>query len=316
MGKGYLSIAEVQVFEALNRPLKEYSGGSPISATSFPGGLPYAPEESFNEAFRGMSAEGDWQLVVNDLKPRQVTNLDSSKARRKPHGMGGLSDWILRVTDTSGDVLEYYMDIDAQVQTLPKYGNLYVALSEAEAQHLDRDANGLLDREEGKDYLNHYVREYHRMDVPTQKLILDRFMADYELHESVRIQEEEGLQRYLSQCYGPVTDTYNIFRMDGQNENMLRSTCRDQFGVGNRLSTNMDCAVARKNHVVRRERVVRYVPIEGYKGMDSFTYKVRVGSEMSELRGTVSVGVRICRGYNECGDDDDAFHDHQRHSRN
>lgn len=315
-GKGYLSIAEVQVFEALNRPLKEYAGGSPISATSFPGGLPYAPEESFNEAFRGMSAEGDWQLVVNDLKPRQVTNLDSSKARRKPHGMGGLSDWVLRVTDASGDVLEYYMDIDAQVQTLPKYGNLYVGLTEAEAQYLDRDANGHLDREEARQYCLHYVREFHRMDVPSQKLILDRFMADYELQDAVRIQEEEGLQRYLSSCYGPVTDTYNIFRMDGQNDNMLRSTCRDQFGVGNRLSTNVEGAVARKNHVVRRQRTVRYVPIEGYKGEDSFTFKVRLGQKMSEARGTVKLGVRVCRGYDECGEDDWAFHQHQRHSRN
>jgi hypothetical protein len=315
-GKGYLSLAEVQVFEARNRPLSLHAGGSPISPTSFPGGIPYAPEESLNEAFGGASAEGEWQLVVRDLAARQKVNLDNSKKRRKIHGAGGISDWVLRVTDTSGDVLTYYMDVDAEVQTLPKYGNLYVGLSEAEAEHLDMDGNGELDRAEGKDYLNSYVREYHQMDVPSQKLILDRFMADYQLHNAVRIQEAEGLQRYLSQCYGPVTDTYNLHRIDGQNDNLLRTTCRDQFGVGNRLSTNRDGAVARKNHVIRRERVVRYVPIEGYKGQDSFTYRIRVGSKLSDARGTVSVGVRICRGYDECENDDFSFHTNQRHSRN
>ena len=74
--------------------------------------------------------------------------------------------------------------------------------------------------------------------------------------------------------------------------------------------------MARKNHVVRRQRTVRYVPIEGYKGEDSFTFKVRLGQKMSEARGTVKLGVRVCRGYDECGEDDWAFHQHQRHSRN
>jgi hypothetical protein len=263
-----------------------------------------------------MSAEGAWHLRFTDMALREETHLGNSRKRVKTHGQGAISDWILKVTDKDGFVTSHYMDQDVQVQTLPKYGNLYVELSDAETEHLDKDHNGELDRGEGEDYLNHYVREYHQMDPPTKKLILDRFMADYQLHNAVRIQEAEGLQRYLSQCYGPVTDTYNLLRMDGQNQNILRSTCRNQFEVGNRLSTNMDGAVARKNHVVRHQRQVRYIPVEGYRGEDYFTYKVRFGNMMSTMRGRVDVDVRQCRGYDECESDDFAHHDNQRHSRN
>jgi hypothetical protein len=154
------------------------------------------------------------------------------------------------------------------------------------------------------------------MDAPTKKLILDRFMADYQLHNAVRIMEEEGMQRYLSTCYGPVTDTYTLLRMDGMNQNLLRSSCRDQFSIGNRLNTDLDGSVARKNHFVTNERRVRYIPVEGYKGEDYFTYKIRVGSTLSTVRGRVDVGVRQCRGYDECEADDFPFQQDQRHSRN
>jgi len=300
-GTGYLSLAEVQVYELRNRPLSGYSGGSPISPSSHPGGTNYAPEQSLDdsaEGFRGQSAEGEWQLLVQDMS--------------NTHGQGGLSDWVLRITDTHGYERVFHMNVVATVETMPRYGNLFIGISENEREHLDRNANMELDREEATDFLRHQVRDYHRMDHWTQQSILDSFLHDYALHGAVRLQEEEGLQRYLSPCYGHVTDTYSLMRYSGQNDYLPSSTCPDQYRVGNVLSTSREGATAAA-HYIRDERTVRYVPASGYQGKDSFTYRVSIGNVKSEIRGTVSLDVRVCRGSDECRNDHFATHDHQRH---
>merc|ERR1711865_119665 len=101
-GNGYLSLAEVQIFEARRPTLAGYNGGSPIPATSYPGGVTYSPEQSLDEAFRGLSAEGMWNLHITDDAVRETLNEATSEPTEDIHGQGAVSDWVLHVTDTSG----------------------------------------------------------------------------------------------------------------------------------------------------------------------------------------------------------------------
>jgi len=305
-GNGYLSLAEVQVFEARRATLAGYKGGSPITATSYPGGITYCPEKSLDEAFRGLTAEGMWNLHITDDAPRQTLNEGTSERIQKIHGQGAVSDWVLHITDNQGETRDYYMDMIAKVETMPKYGNLFMMLDDTEFEHLDRDRNGELDRAEGTKYLNHYVRGYRQMDDPSRRSILDTFMLDLELYGGIRLQEEEGLQRYLSPCYGRVTDTYSLWRYSGQNHplpgGLISSTCVNQFGVGNKMSSSDEGSIAVKHHI-RHARSIRYVPVQGFTGQDSFSYQMQMGPKESTVRGNIDVTVKLCRGYDECNQD-------------
>jgi len=305
-GNGYLSLAEVQIFEARRPTLAGYNGGSPIPATSYPGGVTYSPEQSLDEAFRGLSAEGMWNLHITDDAVRETLNEATSEPTEDIHGQGAVSDWVLHVTDTSGTTRDYYMDMIATVETMPKYGNLFIGLEEAEFEHLDRDRNGELDRGEGTQYLQHYVRGYRQMDDATRRSILDIFMLDLELYGGIRLQEEEGLQRYLSPCYGRVTNSFSLWRYSGQNHplpgGLLSSTCVKQFGAGNRMSSSDEGSIAVKHHI-RHMRKIRYVPVQGYTGSDSFSYQMSMGPKDSTVRGNIDITVKVCRGYDECNQD-------------
>jgi len=311
-------LAEVQIYEARRPTLAEYQGGSPITATFYPGGATYCPEQSLDEAFRGMSSEGEWNLHITDDFTGESLNEATSEPTRKIHGQGAISDWTLHVTDTQGEVRDYFVDMIATIETMPKYGNLFIGLDEAEFEHLDRDRNGELDTAEGTKYLQHYVRGYRQMDDPTRRSILDTFLLDLQMFGGVRLQEAEGLQRYLSPCYGRVTDTYSLWRYSGQNHplpgGLLSSTCHKQFGVGNRLSSSEEGSIAVKHHI-RHGRSVRYVPVQGYTGHDSFSFQMQMGPKSSSVRGNVDITVKLCRGYDECNQDLFIQHQHTQQDR-
>jgi hypothetical protein len=290
-GVGYLSIAEVQVYESADQPLFNYVGGSPISPTQYPGGLTYSPEQSFDEAWRGVSAEGEWSLLVRDTESGML---------------GAISDWILHITDEGGQVTDYYMKMNVVIDQMPRYGNLFVPFDQLQTEHLDRDRNGKLDRKEGQKYLEHYVRGYRQMSEGERAAILDTFLMDMQLYGGVRLQEAEGLQRYLSSCYGRVTDSYSLWRYAGNNHplpgGLVSSTCVNRFGVGKPMSSNEDGSIAFK-HAILGQRRVRYVPVQGYVGGDSFTFKVQMGPKESPVAGEISIVVKLCRGYSECQND-------------
>jgi hypothetical protein len=121
----YLTLAEVQIFVEQNRPLSLYDGGSPVSARSYPGAFPYAPEQSFASAFKDQSSSGFWTLWVYD------TQADSEAVvagHQSPSiDVGAVSDWVLHLTDTNGIRHSFYMDLVATVKTLPKFGVLYAS---------------------------------------------------------------------------------------------------------------------------------------------------------------------------------------------
>jgi hypothetical protein len=247
-----------------------------------------------------------WNLHITDDAPRQVLNEGTSEPIQKIHGQGAISDWVLHVTDNQGETRDYYMDMVAKVETMPKYGNLFMMLDDTEFEHLDRDRNGELDRAEGTKYLNHYVRGYRQMDDPSRRSILDTFLLDLELYGGIRLQEEEGLQRYLSPCYGRVSDTYSLWRYSGQNHplpgGLISSTCVNQFGVGNTMSSSDEGSIAVKHHI-KYSRSIRYVPVQGFTGKDSFSYQMQMGPKESTVRGNIDVTVKLCRGYDECNQD-------------
>ena len=102
-----LSIAEVQVY---SEPLHYTRNMQHLtSLPSQPLTKPYQPEAALMESFSQVPFDGDWLLTIS------TTDLY--------HGQ--MSDWMLVVTDLAGVVQPFYMDIQATIHTLPKYGSLF-----------------------------------------------------------------------------------------------------------------------------------------------------------------------------------------------
>ncbi len=124
----YLTLAEVQVFVEQNRPLSLYGGGSPVSARSYPGAFPYAPEQSFASAFKDQSSSGFWTLWVYDTQAdSEAVVAGRPQSPSRGDDVGAVSDWVLHLTDTNGIRHSFYMDLVATVKTLPKFGVLYAS---------------------------------------------------------------------------------------------------------------------------------------------------------------------------------------------
>jgi hypothetical protein len=116
----YLSLSEVQVYGARSEKVRDYTGGSPITAMTV-----YQPEESLAGNFGGMRARGPWLLSLADSTSRTTIMTSDSRPRYDAHGRGAIDDWVLVLTDTAGTVRTYHMDISAIIKTLPIYGKLY-----------------------------------------------------------------------------------------------------------------------------------------------------------------------------------------------
>jgi hypothetical protein len=112
-------MAEVQVYSEPPERLSLYDKGSPINAS--PLTRPYQTEIPIGPVFNELDWDGRWILEISQ----------TSAAPRKTEGgfsgaMGTISDWVLIITDLSGVVHTYYQDVQAEVLSLPKFGELYL----------------------------------------------------------------------------------------------------------------------------------------------------------------------------------------------
>eukprot|EP00520_Triparma_pacifica_P008483 CAMPEP_0118646096 /NCGR_PEP_ID=MMETSP0785-20121206/7860_1 /TAXON_ID=91992 /ORGANISM="Bolidomonas pacifica, Strain CCMP 1866" /LENGTH=7824 /DNA_ID=CAMNT_0006538039 /DNA_START=267 /DNA_END=23742 /DNA_ORIENTATION=+ len=117
----YLSLAEVQVYEANIESMSQYSGGSPIQER--PIVQPYIAEDSLDDTWKNVQFGGLWHLTITDTKKY---NSDRDIGQIREHnGMGKINDWVLMITDMAGVIHRFYVDYHVEVLTLPKYGELY-----------------------------------------------------------------------------------------------------------------------------------------------------------------------------------------------
>jgi hypothetical protein len=86
----------------------------------------------------------------------------------------------------------------------------------------------------------------------------------------------KGQGEHLAQCYG---------------------NCKDNFQVGNRLSTLIAGSMADMNFIPNNRYVV-YAPNRDFLGEDTFSYTITTGAQESETTGVVVMDTRVCRNSN------------------
>ncbi|KAG7377048.1 hypothetical protein PHYPSEUDO_012250 [Phytophthora pseudosyringae] len=271
--RGVLSIAEVEVFAEQNHVLSQYSGGTPVRTAYHPGGTTWAPEEPFRYAFGGMPSEGSWTLAIADM----AVNGSNLAAPRPNATAGGISDWTLHITNQAGETVSYFMDFQAQVHALPRHGMLYVGLDGTERDHLDVDGNGLLDSIEADAYLRRYSpNSYQDLPANIRDRELKEFMLSYEAFGAVQVLRDpsERQLRLPSSVCDP--ECLAAIKLD------------PYFYVG------LEGDKALKLLRVVGERVVKYVPESGFRGLDAFTFSVAVSGQESRVLGTIQLTVKEC----------------------
>jgi hypothetical protein len=271
MPRGVLSIAEVEVFAEQNHVLSQYSGGTPVRTAYHPGGTTWSPEEPFRYVFGGMPSEGTWTLALAD------TAVNGSSLEGKNATAGGISDWTLQVTNQAGETVSYFMDFQAQVHALPRHGTLYIALNETERDHVDADGNGLLDSMEADKYLRRYSPNSY-MDLPslTRNRELEEFMLSYEQHGGVEVLMDPSERQLRLSSLVCDAECLAAIKMD------------PYFYVG------LEGDKALKLLRVVGDRVVKYVPQTGFRGVDAFTFSVAVAGQESRVLGTIQLTVKDC----------------------
>ncbi|KAJ0403375.1 hypothetical protein P43SY_007126 [Pythium insidiosum] len=187
----YLTLAEVEVYAEQSHSLTMNSVGTPVSPEYYPGPETWSPDDSFQVAFGGQTSEGTWTLAIQDLAPEVPNDFDTA-LRPTIHGAGAISDWVLYVTNSAGKVRRYDMDVKARIQTLPRYGKLYVDVAETEAEHLDRDQNGVLDLMEANRYLSQYFLSYDVLPTETRLRVL------WDFFDGIRPALLLGIHEYLA----------------------------------------------------------------------------------------------------------------------
>lgn len=70
--------------------------------------------------------------------------------------------------------------------------------------------------------------------------------------------------------------------------------CKHKFGLGNILSTDNSGSVAVPNRIADDRKVI-YVPEPTFRGVDSFTYSITLGTHTDPRVGTVTLRVKRCR---------------------
>ncbi|TYZ65572.1 hypothetical protein PybrP1_003174, partial [[Pythium] brassicae (nom. inval.)] len=103
----------------------------------------------------------------------------AESGERSQHGEGGISDWVLTITDMSGATRTYFMDIQARIKSLPRHGKLYIGAQEAAADDLDRDGNSAVDSLEASVYLSRFLLAYDALPVLLQKRAVRGFLESY-----------------------------------------------------------------------------------------------------------------------------------------
>ncbi|KAG1692775.1 hypothetical protein DVH05_024390 [Phytophthora capsici] len=275
--RGVLSIAEVEVFAQQSYVLSQYAGGTPVRTTYHPGGKTWSPEESFRYTFSGMPSEGSWILSIEDL----TVNGSSLPPPRPNTTAGAISDWVLSVTNQAGETVDYFMDFQAQIHALPRHGTLYVALDETERDHLDVDGNGLLDSIEADTYLRRYSPNSYT-DLPSnlRDRELKEFMLNYEANGAVQVLRDPSERQLLLPSLVCDAECLAAIKLD------------PYFYVG------LDGDRAMKLLRVVGDRVVRYVPNAGFRGLDAFTFSVAITGQESRVLGTIQLTVKDCEDVN------------------
>ena len=247
----YLSLAEVEVYEAGNSAMSQYAGGSPIAER--PITQPYVAEDGLDSSFANIQYGGIWTLVISDLAgykgSREAGNY------RETNGMGKVNDWVLTITDQANVMHRFYSDRQAEILTLPKYGSLFF-----------KELNGL---DEGYSLFNGRT---------------------VEAQDGGKIEEELGMGRNLSPCYGVDTTGLNGVESVGSHR-----YCPLNYGVGNLLSNQKTGAKPIKN-LSGGERVVVYEPFRDFLGVDHFTFRTLSGGAAGATT-EVRVNVKNCRVY-------------------
>ena len=118
----YLSLAEVEVFKKGLHPMSKYVGGTPVAEKSIVS--PYVAEDSLTETFKNFMYGGAWTLSITDHESYSATT--ESGVLEEKNGRGSVNDYILVITDQCNNVDRYYVETQALLKTLPKYGDLYV----------------------------------------------------------------------------------------------------------------------------------------------------------------------------------------------
>ncbi|GMF20117.1 unnamed protein product [Phytophthora lilii] len=270
--RGVLSIAEVEVFAEQNYVLSQYSGGTPVRTAYHPGGATWSPEESFRYTFGGMPSEGTWTLAIADVKLN-----GSSQTPRVNATAGGISDWMLDITNQAGETVSYFMDFQAQLHALPRHGTLYVALDETEQDHLDVDGNGILDSIEADAYLRRYSPNSYS-DLPTnhRDRELKQFLLNYEDFGGVQVLRDPSERQLRLPSLVCDAECLAALKLD------------PYFYVG------LEGDRALKLLRVVGDRVIKYVPDTGFRGIDAFTFSVAITGHESRVLGTIQLTVKDC----------------------
>lgn len=265
----YLTLAEVEVFAEQSHELSFYQSGSPVTPLFYPGAGFWSPEEPLSATFGSMVSEGTWTLSVMDTKEIESTPTSSI------HGAGAISDWVLLIKNFGDETMQYYMDIKARVETLPRHGKLYVALDETERDHVDFDGDGVLDSLEADAFLQRYSLNYGVLPEGTRSRTLVSFLSGYDAYGGIEILVDPSRRQKLM----PSLCDRECYESHGVDPFMYPGTSGD---VGLRLL------------VVKSDRIVKFVPKPGFLGTDAFTFSIWIGVERSQVLGTVYVSVQKC----------------------
>ncbi|KAF0683434.1 Aste57867_24559 [Aphanomyces stellatus] len=265
-----LSLAEVEVYAAVQHSFSSYFEGSPVApfaydSTNTP--IQWAPQVSFGYAFGGQSGGGRWDLVIQDLRP----SLGQLEDEHPLQGQGGLSEWNLVVTNTAGTTTTYYLPLTARIQTIPKYGDLLVDIKQSETDHLDSQGNDYLDQTEAIAYLTTYWPLFQYLDTFVQFRILQDTIDTYATTGLLKVYGQMGQQRWIPEtCEGP--------------------TC---VPPPSRLELYNSMSVAMPQHILDKTRTVQYLPSPAYVGLDDFTFTTSLDTQV--VPGLVRIQVLKCR---------------------
>ncbi|TMW65914.1 hypothetical protein Poli38472_003679 [Pythium oligandrum] len=262
-----LAIAEVEVLAERNHVMSQYPHGSPIVTEFYPGAETWSPEDSFNAAFGGLTTEGTWTLAIQD----------TTKGTERDHGAGAISDWVLYITNAAGKTRGYYMDIQAQIRTLPRHGNLYVPLNGTSADLLDQDRNTVLDLVEAQSYLSRNYLSYDVLPVETRQRVLWNFVAGYSVNGGIEVLADNSERQLI---FPSICDRRCLVEKNHLDPYYYEGTTGD---------------VGLKTLRITGDRVVRYVPNAGFEGIDAFTFSIAIGSQESSVRGTMELHVEKCQ---------------------
>ena len=325
----YLTLAEVQVFNARANPINGWRGGKRVL------GGTYTPEESLNVAFYGVNPGAGttpWILKVEDMHPRETVNgavsprseparasgRGTSLRKRDIHGRGAVDEWTLTLLADDGRYAVCYMDIRSTVETLPQFGTLYrynLTSGVREERPIDADPTQLRDAfpcygdcewkyrhgdskstsPDGSVAMNNRPMAENRPAVGfTNTPQVDELedLGDPERVDGVF--DQSGF--YMAQFYVlPPHTTTNTWAHRWQ---------RDHRSNGEFSLTYLPSHDWRHDGFGtgaalwpdRTDRTVVYVPNPGWTGTDYFTYSTHFGSEKSAMKGTVTLHVHMCRG--------------------